>query len=855
MFASIFQGLTALILIFGGSFCCALILSKTSNNRTYRQKALIGLTFGGLAIALSMNAIVIEPLQIPLDANIGPLLFAGYLGGPIGALITAAFSATFQTIQGEPFSTLGIFMSFAIPIVGALVGRLSCAPSWPVIPRIALGYLLLGYAVLNIVFVVLNNSTAVLPNQSHFSILASLAITSTGIVSTLLTWKILNYAMNFSFKAARSEKLAKRLNLTLQHSGMGIFEREVGNPEVHFDAGIMSIHGLDLEPGWVPASTWEPMVHPEDLPNLQLNIQKAVSGQPFPDWIDYRIIRHDGALRHIRSYWTAERDANGKVTHIIGLQSDLTDTRQTEQTHQASIERLALIAENMPGVLFQTDLTDFANPELKFVSSKCLAIWGYTDTELYADINLLTEAHDPKDRPVLAAIVAKGIATGETVAHRFQITARDGQLRWVDYHGSSSCINGRVCIEAIIQDVTREVEAHEQVEKEREIAYRAQKSESIGQLTGGIAHDFNNLLAVVLGNLELLSDETGPVQRQNLIDNAITATLRGADLTKSLLAFARKARLTPVSLDLNDVVREAKNWMGRALPESVSVETSLLAGLWPIKADRSSLESALLNLILNARDAMAGQGNLTIETANIRIDEAYIDTTQEEMAAGRYVMLAVSDTGEGIENTNISSIFEPFFTTKPPGSGSGLGLSMIAGFMKQSGGTVQVYTEVGQGTTFKLYFPATARINKDPVKPISTEKLVANDGARILMAEDQPEVRETILTVLERAGYNVTATSSGDHAYTVFEADPTFDLLLTDIVMPGKLQGTHLAKALRQRWPDLPIIFMSGYASEATVHGNGLRPEDIRLMKPVRRAELLAAVAKKLSTQTPESPQ
>jgi CheY-like chemotaxis protein len=312
-----------------------------------------------------------------------------------------------------------------------------------------------------------------------------------------------------------------------------------------------------------------------------------------------------------------------------------------------------------------------------------------------------------------------------------------------------------------------------------------------------------------------------------------------------LLAFARKARLTPEVLDLNNVVREAKNWMGRALPESVLVETSLLAGVWPIEADRSSLESALLNLILNARDAMSGQGNLTIETANVRIDEAYINARQEELTPGRYVMLAVSDTGEGISEGDLTSIFEPFFTTKPLGEGSGLGLSMTVGFMKQSGGTVQVYSEVGEGTTFKLYFPVAVAVDakRELAKPIPAEAQVAGSGRRVLVAEDESAVRDTLVTILERAGYVVTATTSGDNALAIFEADPTFDLLLTDIVMPGKLQGTHLAKALRQRWPDLPIIFMSGYASEATVHGNGLKPEDIRLMKPVRRADLLAALA------------
>jgi CheY-like chemotaxis protein len=246
--------------------------------------------------------------------------------------------------------------------------------------------------------------------------------------------------------------------------------------------------------------------------------------------------------------------------------------------------------------------------------------------------------------------------------------------------------------------------------------------------------------------------------------------------------------------------------------------------------------------LLNARDAMPQGGKLTVETANVRIDEEYVDTRYEDIDPGRYVMLAVSDTGHGIGKADLEKIFDPFFTTKGPGHGSGLGLSMIQGFMKQSGGTVRVYSEPGVGTTFKLYFRAltvdqdTIQSEKNkPVQPVSS-------GARLLLVEDEPGVLDVLTTVLTKAGYEIETATTGDDAYIKFAADPTFDLLLTDIVMPGSRKGTDLAKDLRKAWPHLPVIFMSGYASEATVHGNGLRPEDIRLMKPVRRSELIDAV-------------
>ncbi len=624
---------------------------------------------------------------------------------------------------------------------------------------------------------------------------------------------------------------------------MGLFEHDIDHPDAYFDAGLVSIFELGTEGQMVPMTKWDALIHPDDQEGLRHNIQRTWSGEWERGQSDVRIIRCDGDIRHVRANWITQCDSRGRVTHVLGLISDLTDIRMAEENHRAIDNRLAVIAANLPGVLFQADVTDLRAPKLNYVSPQCFALWGYTDEEFYTDVSLFYAAHDPEDHPFFEAALRESVTTGETVAHRYKINRRDGGVRWVDFRGAHTVTNGRVHLEAIILDVTQEVENHEQMEKEREIAFRAQKSESIGLLTGGVAHDFNNLLAVILGNLELLGEESDADIRAELREAAIAATLRGADLTKSLLAFARRARLEPETLDLNVIARESKNWMARALPESVSIETSLLAGVWPIEADRSSLESALLNLILNARDAMGGQGALTIETANVRIDDAYIDSRQVELTPGRYVMLAVSDTGEGIAPANLEAIFEPFFTTKPTGSGSGLGLSMISGFMEQSGGTVQVYSELGEGTTFKLYFPAVDAPDDPTDRQVSRVAPTSVEGERLLVAEDEPAVRDMLLRTLEKAGYDVTAAASGDEAFTVFKADPTFDLLLTDIVMPGTLQGTGLAKELRQIRFDLPVVFMSGYANEATVHGNGLRPEDIRLMKPIQRADLIAAVA------------
>lgn len=843
MFAAILQSLSSLLLL--GVFSYAIFVSEALRNRKRTRQALIGLVCGCLVISLGLSSYVLEPHGVLLNAQAGPLIFAGYLGGPIGGLITGTLGAAYKLSEEGPLSGLALFLNLVLPLIGVLVRALRPSEGWPAISRTALGMIVVGYMAHFIVPLAVVTTLPPAAGSHFITLQTALKFAAVGTTSIVLTWLILNYAATFATEAARSRKLAKQLDLTLQHTKIGLFEFNVGDPNINLDAGSIAILGLNQKPGQVPMQVWADQVHPDDLAGLQADVRAAFSGEAETDWVDYRMIHPDGTLRYIRAFWTAERDQTGRAVRITGLNSDQTSIRTEKQHHQESIERLALIAENLPGVVFEIDVTDRHAPELTYISPKCHFLWGHTDEEFYANPGLFFEAHDPADIPDFTAALEAGIASGDPVSHRYQITRQDGEKRWLDYHGGSTSVAGRIKLEALVLDVTREVEGLKQIEHEREIAFRAQKSESMGQLTGGISHDFNNLLAVILGNLELLEDETDPSTQKARIKAATTATLRGADLTRNLLAFARKARLTPEVLDLNTVVREAKSWMGRTLPKTVSVETSLLAGLWPVAADRSSLESALLNLILNAQHAMASHGKVTIETTNLHIDEPIFGARTDELAPGRYVVLAVSDTGEGIKEEDLASVFEPFFTTKPPGSGSGLGLSMTIGFMRQSGGTIQVATERGVGTTFKLFFPVTAQ-KEQPSRPEKSRAGLSGANRSVLIAEDEAAVRDTLVAMLSRAGYRVTAAKSGDEALKIFEADPTFDLLLTDIVMPGRLQGTHLARAVKQLRADLPVIFMSGYASESTLQGTELNPDDTRLMKPVRRADLLAALANAL---------
>ncbi len=544
--------------------------------------------------------------------------------------------------------------------------------------------------------------------------------------------------------------------------------------------------------------------------------------------------------------------AYGLVAFIVALLANWVALSHRSTSHRLTEaeDQMSGVLRNLPGAALTYTMpasNEMPGPEdqIAFLNkSACRNLWGIKADVAEADVMALWDCVDtPEAVDEFSQALADSAKNMSPLHYVWSIHTPAGQQKWLDGRGHPTRLNdGSVQWSAMIHDATDQIEHKQELEQQRDLAHSAQKRESIGQLTGGVAHDFNNLLAVIMGSLEILRDELSDDKRLKLIDTSLNATKRGAELTQNMLAFARKARLSPKVIELNKLVRDVRSWTGRTIPASISVETSLLAGLWQIEADPSSTESALLNLILNARDAMPDGGRMTIETANVRIEQAYADSRKEDLKPGRYVMLAVSDTGHGITEEVILKIFEPFYSTKPPGAGSGLGLSMIQGFMQQSGGTVQVYTEPDVGTTFKLYFRA---LTTEPEATKYAPNVVSTTpakGRKILVTEDEAGVRSVLVATLEKAGYLVTPASNGDEARSIFEADPSFDLLLTDIVMPGSLQGTTLSRVLREQEPELRVVFMSGYASEATVHGNGLRPEDIRLMKPVMRADLLAAI-------------
>jgi signal transduction histidine kinase/CheY-like chemotaxis protein len=378
-----------------------------------------------------------------------------------------------------------------------------------------------------------------------------------------------------------------------------------------------------------------------------------------------------------------------------------------------------------------------------------------------------------------------------------------------------------------------------------------QKMESIGQLTGGIAHDFNNMLAIVIGSLDMAQRrlDTDSDKARQCIDNASEGARRAAQLTARLLAFSRQQPLEPRAVDANKLVGGMSELLRRTIGEQVAVETVLAGGLWPANIDEGQLENAILNLAVNARDAMPDGGKLTIETNNTHLDDRYA-AQHEEVEAGQYIVICVTDTGAGMPPDVVERAFDPFYTTKGVGKGTGLGLSQVFGFVKQSGGHVKIYSEPGEGTTVKLYLPRhfgrtpQGRTDRAGSAPVPR----AADGEIILVVEDEERVRHMSVDALRSLGYTVVQAADGTQALAVLQIQPRVDLLFTDIVMPG-MTGRQLADAARETRPELKVLFTTGYTRNAVVHNGVLDPGVAFLSKPFAIDQLAAKVRQVLDGQ------
>jgi len=537
-----------------------------------------------------------------------------------------------------------------------------------------------------------------------------------------------------------------------------------------------------------------------------------------------------GRLIWVHSFGEAVRDESGRIVRIQGAFQDITEQKQAEESLRQSEERFRLLSRASQDVIRDWNIAT----QRVWWSELFASLFGTPPTEADATISAWLSRVHPEDRRTVNDEIAAALERGaESWAVQYRLRRHDGSWAHVqergyvirDEHGTA------MRTLASMRDVTEKLALEAQLRE-------SQRLESIGKLTGGIAHDFNNLLTVILGSAGLLAKELEDREElASLAQMIVGAAARGGDLTQRLLAFARRQVLDPRPVEVAAFVASMQPMLQRTLGERVEVHLRDAAGDAHALVDSGQLESALLNLALNARDAMPHGGRIVLETVRERIEK---DDATPEIAAGAYVVIAVRDNGSGIGPEHLGRVFEPFFTTKPVGKGTGLGLAMVYGFVKQSGGHVTLHSERGAGTTVKLYLPLAAPpIAREPESP--GPALESGGDESILLVEDNDLVRHTARRHLLALGYRVTEAANAAQALDLLRAAARIDLLLTDIVMP-EIQGPELARKAREMRPGLKVLFTSGFAGDAALEGGGLAARAPFLAKPYQRPELARKV-------------
>ena len=507
---------------------------------------------------------------------------------------------------------------------------------------------------------------------------------------------------------------------------------------------------------------------------------------------------------------------------------------EVRRRRETEAQLRALVDTAVDGVM----LIDSAGTVLMF-NPACERLFDYAGEEVIGR-NVRMLMPEP-DRSAHDGYIASYLATGERriigIGREVEGRRKDGSTFPMDLSVGEAKQQGGSIFVGIIHDLTERKRTEAQL-------VQAQKMETVGQLSGGVAHDFNNLLTVILGNADLLAERLkARPDLESLARSILRAGERGAELTQRLLAFSRRQTLQPRQIDVNALIGNVRDLLRRTLPEDIAIVLRLADDLPAAFADPAQLESALLNLALNARDAMPDGGGITFATADALLSSDYSDA-HPEVPPGSYVTVSVTDDGEGMPSEVTARAFEPFFTTKEVGKGSGLGLSMVYGFVKQSNGHVSLYSEPGLGTTVRLYLPAIGEA-VEPVgagSPQDMEFISTRTGETVLVVEDDPFVRSYAVACLESLGYRTIAAADGHDAIQVIEGDGHIDLLFSDIVMPGGMNGWELVERARRRRPDLKSLLTSGYAIEALTARGRLLPGRAFLNKPYRKAELARQV-------------
>jgi len=681
-----------------------------------------------------------------------------------------------------------------------------------------------------------------------------------------------------SLKAQRDTE--ERLQLALAATdAVGTWDWDIGEDRFIADAHFAQLHGIDpAHASQLPISDYLQGVHPEDRALIARSIKHCIThGTEYAE--EYRLLKADGELRWVFARGRCYKDHHGRPVRFLGAALDLTERKHTEQALRQSQTELQLIINAMPILISYVDHEE----RFRLNNAAYLDWYGLTPQELYG--RTIREVIGEEAYFLRAPYIAEALA-GRPCSFSLYTPHRDGSSRhalmnYLPRHGADGSVNGfyifvideseRKKTEEALRNLNETLEErvsarteqlaqanqrlqNEMFERERaEDALRhAQKMEAVGQLTGGIAHDFNNMLTGIIGSLDLMqryiadgrADEIG-----RFTEAAVSSANRAAALTHRLLAFSRRQSLDRKTLNVNELIHSLEDLIRRTKGDPIELTLRLADDVWPISTDVSQLENALLNLVINARDAMPDGGELLIETANVYLDGNDI-TTLEPVKAGDYLMLAVSDNGTGMTPSVRAKAFDPFFTTKPIGQGTGLGLSMIYGFAQQSGGHVSLDSLPNQGTCVRLYLPRLNLLEPErPVVETLSAAPTATCGETVVVVEDDPAVRMLVLDLLKELGYLAHEAADASAALPLLESELRVDLLVTDVGLPG-MNGRQLAEIARQHRPGLKVLFMTGYAQKAAERQGFLEDGMDMVAKPFS-IEVLANKIREMINQTP----
>lgn len=638
-------------------------------------------------------------------------------------------------------------------------------------------------------------------------------------------------------KAEKTASIQSERLYSLMNNIPGIVYRGLRDWSLVFiGAEVRRVTGYAAEDILSGAVKWRDLIHPDDLGFVKEAFRESVRERRGILRIEYRVRRSDGSIR-----WLADRrqliyDAEGNFSYVDGLLLEITDRKEYEEALRATNEKLQALIEACPLAIGALD----TEGNVTMWNAAAERMTGWSEAEAVGRrLPIVPDDKVGEFRALLARAVWGEMLSGVEVRR----LKKDGSPMEISIWTSPMRDQrGEVTgVMAVLADITERKEMENALQKSEEQLRQSQKLEAIGRLAGGIAHDFNNLLTAIRGYSDLLLhriDASSPFRRD--VEEIQKAGERAAALTRQLLAFSRKQVLQPKVLDLNAVVGNLDRMLRRLIGEDLDLVTVLKPGLWNVQVDPGQVEQVIMNIVVNARDAMPDGGKVTIETGNVALDDRYV-RQHPVVKPGDYVLLAISDTGTGMDEETKNRLFEPFYTTKDKGKGTGLGLSTVYGIVKQSGGYIWVYSEIGKGASFKVYLPryggspGEARPEESPVSPSQGRETV-------LLVEDEAMVRLLVRNILEGNGYTVLEASDGEEAISIGggHAAP-IHLILTDVVMP-KMCGREAAETLAPRLPGVKVLYMSGYTDEAIVRHGVLETGIPFLEKPFTPVSLLRKV-------------